>query len=100
MHPQCPGCQDIYSNRMPPQTPPCDICKVDLIETNIDPALVYEMCQNQIIAVGMDGTAIDISIPAVKIAMDLYKVENQLSCLNKVRSLFFYLENQRRKNAN
>jgi hypothetical protein len=35
------------------------------------------------------GQAIDISIPAVKIVMDLYNVKDQLRCLNKVRAAFY-----------
>ena len=43
--------------------------------------------KNQIITAGM-GQVIDISIPAVKIVMDLWQVKDQKKCLSKVLSTF------------
>lgn len=55
---------------------------------NEDAAQVYIVTRNQVVNSGM-GVA-DISIPAVKVVMDLYQVKNQLACLNKVRKLFYH----------
>lgn len=43
--------------------------------------------RNQFITAGM-GQVIDISIPAVKIVMDLYQVQDQKRCLSKVMAAF------------
>ena len=50
---------------------------------------VYMMARTQIITAGM-GQVIDISIPAVKIVMDLFGVRNQKRCLSKVRAAFHH----------
>lgn len=49
------------------------------------------LTRSQVITAGM-GQVIDISIPAVKIAMDLFHVKDQLTCLNKVRALFYRMQ--------
>jgi hypothetical protein len=64
---------------------------VDLLEENEESAKVYMLTRRQVITAG-EGQIIDISIPAVKIAMDLCGVENQLVCLNRVRKLFHLME--------
>lgn len=51
--------------------------------------MVYMLTRRQVITVGM-GQVADISIPAVKIAMDLYGVKDQMGCLNRVRKLFHH----------
>lgn len=43
--------------------------------------------RNQMITAGM-GQVIDISIPAVKIVMDLWQVTDQKKCLSKVLATF------------
>lgn len=78
----------MYRRRTPPQDPPCRQCKVELLDENEDAARVYMLTRGQVVTAGM-GKAIDISIPAVKIAMDLYGVTHQLECLNKVRRAFY-----------
>jgi hypothetical protein len=58
-------------------------------------AAVYMMCRRQFIT-AEQGRIVDISIPAIKIVMDLRGVKNQADCLSRVRRLFFNLENVRR----
>ena len=77
----------MYGRRNPPQDPPCYQCRVELAEENEEVARVFMLTRRQVVTSGM-GQPIDISIPAVKIAMDLLGVENQLVCLNRVRNLF------------
>jgi len=79
----------MYRQRTPPQEPPCSKCRVDLLDENMDASTVYMLTRRQVITVGM-GQVADISIPAVKIAMDLYGVKDQLGCLNRVRKLFHH----------
>ena len=47
--------------------------------------------RGQLITAGM-GQIIDISIPAIKIVMDLYNVKDQKECLSKVRAAFHELK--------
>jgi hypothetical protein len=77
----------MYQQRQPPQEPPCHQCKVVLWEENEDDGRVYMLTRRQVVTAGM-GQEVDISIPAVKIAMDLLGVKDQLACLNRVRKLF------------
>ena len=53
-------------------------------------AQVYMMTRRQVVTVGMSGQIVDISIPAVKIVMDLFGVKDQVACLNQVRKLFHH----------
>jgi hypothetical protein len=71
----------------PSREAPCGTCKPILLPENQEAVSVYFFTRNQLITAGM-GTVIDISIPAVKIVMDLYGVEDQLDCLQKVVHLF------------
>jgi len=48
------------------------------------------MTRRQVVTSGKGGQIVDISIPAIKIAMDLYGVKNQVACLNRVRKLFHH----------
>jgi hypothetical protein len=79
----------MYRQRTPPQEPPCQQCRVDLWYENEEVSKVFTITRRQVITVGM-GQVADISIPAVKIAMDLYGVKDQLGCLNRVRKLFHH----------
>lgn len=64
------------------------------MERNEDAAKVYIMTRRQVVTAGM-GQAVDISIPAVKIAMELYGVKDQLDCLNMVRRVFHKMEERK-----
>jgi hypothetical protein len=65
-----------------------DPAAVMLDEKNAEAAHVYMLARNQVVTNGM--AIVDISIPAVKIAMDLYVVKDQRDCLNRVRRLFYH----------
>ena len=54
------------------------------------------MVRSQYITAGM-GQVVDVSIPAVKIVMDLLGVHDQLKCLNKVRATFRHFLNKDKK---
>jgi len=79
----------MYAQRQVPQEPPCHQCRVELWAENEVDAKVYMLTRRQVITDGM-GQIIDISIPAVKIAMELYGVRDQMACLNRVRKLFHH----------
>ena len=80
----------MYGRREPPQEPPCHQCRVDLKPENDIDAAVYMMTRRQVVTAGMSGQIVDISIPAVKIAMDLLGVKDQAACLLRVRKLFHH----------
>ena len=71
---------------------------VILQEENREAATIYMLTRNQII-LAPSGHAIDISIPAVKIAMDVHGVVDQKECLAKVLRLFHHFEEKRREHA-
>ena len=89
MSESCPECQLLYSERTPPEQPPCETCRAELLEENEDIANVYMVTRRQYIIAEM-GRVVDINIPAVKDVMDLYQVKNQRECLMMVRRLFHH----------
>ena len=93
---RCDQCRTMHAERNPPTIPPCNTCRVILMEENEEAANCYFLTRRQVVTADQ-GQIIDISIPAVKIAMDLFEVKNQRECLIKVRNLFHHFENERRK---
>lgn len=93
---KCDQCRAMHAERIPPTTPPCETCWIELNDENQEPALIYMMTRGQVVTLG--ERTIDISIPAIKIAMDLYKIKNQKDCMEKVMNLFHHFESERRKN--
>ena len=62
---------------------------MDLLAGNEDAAAVYMLARRQVVTAG-GGEVVDISIPAVKIAMDFQGVKDQAVCLYRVRALFHH----------
>jgi hypothetical protein len=83
----CDQCRTNHAKRG--EEPPCETCWVDLLPENHEAAEVYMATRNQFITAGM-GQVVDISIPALKIIMDLYGVQDQKKCLHKVRATFHH----------
>lgn len=95
-HTACDQCRSMYSDRMPPELPPCRTCRVDLMEENEDAARVYMLTRRQYVTADQ-GQVVDISIPAVRVVMDLFEIKDQKSCLMRVRGLFHHFENERQR---
>lgn len=57
---------------------------VELRPENAIPFQVYQQVRGQLIMAGMDGTPIDVSIPAVKIVMDFHGVGDDRIIFEKV----------------
>ena len=96
---KCDQCRELWRGRNERGIvgkPPCNTCRVDLLEKNKDAAEIYTLARRQVVTADQ-GQIIDINIPAVKIVMDLYGVKDQKDCLLKVRNLFHHFENKRRK---
>ena len=70
---------------------------MDLIEGNHEAAEVYKMSQGQLITRGEH--VIDINFQAVKTVMDLYGVESQRDCFDKVVLLARYFIGKGRDNG-
>ncbi len=78
--PPCEVCQ--LMNKRRETDPPCDVCLPTLLPENVEIARVYFMVSSQVIA-GMGGV-IALNIPAVKIVMDLFSIEDQRTCLTRI----------------
>ena len=96
---KCDQCIQAYGERNPPQEPPCDICKVELMDKNKAAESVYYLTRRQYVTADQ-GQVVDISVPAVKIVMGWLKIppEKELECFLKVKSVFNAVESERRKN--
>ena len=81
--------------------PDCMACMpVELRPENTIPFQVYQQVRGQLIVAGMDGTPIDVSIPAVKIVMDFFDVGNNRIIFEKVLRAIrheIHESNERRK---
>lgn len=84
----------MYAKRTPPDMPPCESCRVGLREENEKVIEVYMMTRRQYIT-AEQGRIVDISIPAIKIAMDLFEVRNQKDCLIRVMQAFYHFLEER-----
>jgi hypothetical protein len=59
-----------------------------LLPENEEAFFIYNVVRNQAIFAGMDGIPVDLDYKAVKIVMDLYGVENQRECFEKVTKVW------------
>jgi hypothetical protein len=75
---------------------PCRACIVALEESNVDVVKVFLAVRHHIVLhqVEKDKQYIDLDIKAVKIAMDLYEVKDQVKCYERVRSLFVNIDKE------
>jgi len=89
---KCDQCETMYAERVPPEEPPCEMCWVDLLPQNKQAAQIYFVSRGQRIIAGMGGQTVDIDNNAIFGAMDRYPggIEDQWTCLGKVRSAFHH----------
>ncbi len=88
--PPCEQCQEIHE--LKDEEPPCAVCLPELMPENHEVARVYLLGQNQVITTM--GQVIDLDISAIKTIMDIYKVEDQRTCLERVMKLFHYFQEE------
>lgn len=86
---RCDQCKTMHGERNPPTTPPCDDCFVKLQDCNKEIAEVFMITRRQYITAGM-GQPVDISIPAVKMVMDMKGMQDQYKNLSIIRRLFHH----------
>ena len=67
--------------------PPCATCLPKMYEDNTEALDIYKVCSSQLIIAPMGG-AVGMDIMAIKTAMDIYEVEDQKKCLQKVLLVF------------
>ena len=82
---RCDQCLAMHSERTPPTEPPCDGCRVELLEENREAAAIFYLIQSQFIM--GEGGPVDINHLAIYAAMDLYHVKDRVECFHKVLSL-------------
>lgn len=83
----CDRCRERYAERKPPGTPPCESCRVELREENQEVAEIYMLTRGQCVT-AENGRVVDISIPAIKAAIDMSRKERD--CLRKVQKVFHH----------
>lgn len=74
--------------RNPPEDPPCDTCRVDLLEENAEAAKIYLTVQGQVRTVG--DTVIDLDHVALWQAIDRYEVKKPLRVFELINRTFHY----------
>ena len=89
----CDRCKETW--KISKKDPPCETCRVELMEENQDAAEIFMLVRGQIIS--LEERVVDLSIPAVKIIMDQHGVKNQRECMAKIFRTFHYFLNKQRK---
>jgi hypothetical protein len=83
----CPECEKLWADMgksMPCEQNKCE--KPILMPENSEALAVYGLCQSQVLMAPMGGV-IGIRTEAVKAAMDLIGVEDQINCLRKINAI-------------
>lgn len=93
--PRCPACRQIYSQRTPPELPPCETCRIELLAENRDAAHIYMACQRQVITAGM-GEVIDLNHLALWQMIDRLNVADPLRCFELINKTFHHYLRQSR----
>ncbi len=99
MLPSCDGCRAMYSDRKPPEEPPCETCRVLPMDENIDALRIFSIVKYQLIVSA--GGAVDIYHEAIHKAMELYRTKNRLQCFEKVLLLArWWIDRLNKENEN
>jgi hypothetical protein len=75
----------MYHGRTPPQEPPCDVCRPDVKEANVDALKIYSIVRNQFI-MSME-TPVDINHVAIWQAIEKYGITKERDTFEKVLTL-------------
>ena len=89
---KCEQCKQMYSDRNPPEDPPCKDCRVELMPENMEAAAVYRAVRGQVISMfnGERSVVVDINHHAIHLAMDRMGITDQRSVFDKVVKCFHY----------
>jgi len=80
--PDCKGCMSMYGNRVPPETPPCESCRVELMPENHEAFNIYLTTRSQYI-MGYSGP-VAINQLAIWELIDRLKVKDPVNVFNRV----------------
>ncbi len=96
---KCDQCRQMYAERTPPGTPPCESCRVELREENDDAARIFNTVQGQVLTRfnGKYDVVTDINQLAVWAAIDAYGVKDRTGTFEKVMNLFHHLLKEKRE---
>ena len=89
---KCEQCKKAYSERNPPEEPPCRTCRVELLPENMDAAAVYRAVRGQVISIfnGERSVIVDINHHAIHLAMDRMGITDKRGVFDKVVGCFHY----------
>lgn len=87
---KCDQCRQIYGERNPPGTPPCESCRVELAEENVGVARLYMMVEGQVLtrSNGQYDVATDLNHLAVWAAIDAFEFNDRLPIFELVLRIF------------
>ena len=80
-----------------PIEPPCETCRVILLEENADAAKIYQIVRGQIVTLGEN--VIDLNHVALWEAIDRYKVRDPVRCFELVNTVFHEFLSRDRENG-
>ena len=75
----------MYHGRTPTEEPPCDVCRPEVKESNVDALKIYSIVRNQFI-MGMEAP-VDINHVAVWTAIGKYGITRERETFEKVLEL-------------
>jgi len=87
---KCERCQQIYAERTPPGDPPCETCRVDLMQENVDTAKIFGIVRGQVLTRhnGQMDVIMGLNHLAVWAAIDAYGVKDRTKTFERVISCF------------
>lgn len=77
--------------------PPCETCRVILLEENADAARIYQLTRGQIVTLG--ESVIDLNHVALWQAIDRYRVKEPVRVFESVNKVFHHFLAKERENA-
>ena len=80
--PTCKACIAMYGNRKPPELPPCETCRVEVLPGNQDALNIYLTTRGQYI-MGFSGP-VAINQMAIWELIDRLKVKDPVNVFNRV----------------
>lgn len=97
----CDRCREIYKKRMIPSEPPCETCRVDLMEENETAARIFQTVRGQVRTMwnGEQDIVFDLDHCAVWATIDAYRVSDRVGMFDKIRHCFFHFLNEERRNG-
>jgi len=92
----CDRCRETWERSK--KEPPCETCRVDLLEENEDAARIYRMIRGQVITRhnGKYDTIMDLNHLALWAAIDGYGIKDRTGCFEKVLTVFHHFQNEDR----